>query len=220
MWQLTLGVWDWFRTHEWFAIWLEGIALVAIFIWDRKDARSQHKETLSQIAIAKRQAEAAMLTAQSLVNSERAWLTAHLGWLGDKGRIVFSETKVGSGEPAVSTNVELTLTLRNDGKTPAWIETICVGMEISGSQKSSELPIKEYIEPLGAGKDRAIQLSVSCSGKPKMMADQQLLLHLKVNFRDIFDDCQMALEFSINPLTEAISRFEKVRLDAITQRNV
>jgi hypothetical protein len=47
-------------TAEWLAIWLEGIALVLIFFWDRIDARSEHQETLAQIAIAKEQAEAAM----------------------------------------------------------------------------------------------------------------------------------------------------------------
>src|SRR5258708_30412328 len=29
--QTIADVWNWFRTHEWLAIWLEGIALVALF---------------------------------------------------------------------------------------------------------------------------------------------------------------------------------------------
>ena len=41
-----IGVW--FSTHEWVAIWLEGIALVAIFIWDRLDSRAQHEQMLAQ----------------------------------------------------------------------------------------------------------------------------------------------------------------------------
>jgi len=32
----------WLKNQEWLAIGLEGIALVAIFIWDRLDAKSEH----------------------------------------------------------------------------------------------------------------------------------------------------------------------------------
>ena len=32
MWQILVDVWNWLSTHEWFAIWLEGVALVLIFI--------------------------------------------------------------------------------------------------------------------------------------------------------------------------------------------
>lgn len=47
----------WFQSHEFVAIWLEGIALVAIFIWDRIDSQEQHRETLKQIANTQRQVE-------------------------------------------------------------------------------------------------------------------------------------------------------------------
>jgi hypothetical protein len=40
---------DWLRAHEFLAIWLEGIALVLIFVWDRLDSRNQHKEMLAQL---------------------------------------------------------------------------------------------------------------------------------------------------------------------------
>jgi len=64
----------WLRTYEFIAIWLEGIALVAIFVLDwrerkdqRKDREEQHKETLAQLDVSQKQAEA-------LINSERAWV--------------------------------------------------------------------------------------------------------------------------------------------------
>jgi hypothetical protein len=46
------------KNNEWIALWVEGLALVAIFIWDRKDAADQHKETLEQHAIWRRQIHA------------------------------------------------------------------------------------------------------------------------------------------------------------------
>jgi len=47
----------WFQSHEFVAIWLDGIALVAIFVWDRIDSQEQHRETLKQIVNTQRQVE-------------------------------------------------------------------------------------------------------------------------------------------------------------------
>jgi hypothetical protein len=47
----------WLKTYESVAIWLEGVALVAIFIWDRIDSHQQHKETLAQMDVMQRQFE-------------------------------------------------------------------------------------------------------------------------------------------------------------------
>jgi hypothetical protein len=49
---------DWLTKYQAVAIWLEGIGLVGIFIWDRIDARDQHKETLEQHAIWRKQIHA------------------------------------------------------------------------------------------------------------------------------------------------------------------
>jgi hypothetical protein len=82
-------VWKWLLEHEQsVAIWLEGLALVAIFALELKeyfrqgrDRKEQHEQTLAQMEIMRNQAlatdtaaKAALLTAQSLVNSERAWI--------------------------------------------------------------------------------------------------------------------------------------------------
>jgi hypothetical protein len=87
MWQ---EVANWLRTYESVAIWLEGVALVLIFIWDRIDANEQQKEMLKQLEVMRKQVEtmqlqaaaaqdnvaAGKLSAQALVNSERAWVVA------------------------------------------------------------------------------------------------------------------------------------------------
>ena len=66
---------DWLTKYEAVAIWLEGIALVAIFVWDRIDSHDAHKETLKQMAIMQSQANAGKDTAEAAkANAEAAKL--------------------------------------------------------------------------------------------------------------------------------------------------
>jgi hypothetical protein len=67
---------DWLKAHEFLAIWLEGIALVLIFVWDRLDSRKQHKETLSQLEALQNNAAAAKATAEVLMESQRPRIVA------------------------------------------------------------------------------------------------------------------------------------------------
>src|SRR5437016_9769680 len=78
---------NWFDSHQYLALWLEGIALLAIFIWDRLDSRKQHEEMLAQLRIAQRQVDASLenayaakAAAESVINAERAWVMGELGW--------------------------------------------------------------------------------------------------------------------------------------------
>jgi len=48
--------------------------------------KGEHEERMAQIEITREQAGAARLMAQSVVNSERAWLTVDLAWQGSAGR--------------------------------------------------------------------------------------------------------------------------------------
>jgi hypothetical protein len=81
MWPILSTISTWLQTHEFVAIWLEGIALVAIFIWDRVDSRGQHRQTVAQMKIMQSQANA-------LINSERAWVAVEVKWDGRFQRIV------------------------------------------------------------------------------------------------------------------------------------
>jgi len=70
---------SWFDSHQYLALWLEGIALLAIFIWDRLDSRKQHEETWTQLKIAQRQVDASLenayaanTAAKSVINSSCA----------------------------------------------------------------------------------------------------------------------------------------------------
>src|SRR5258705_360085 len=106
----------WLKTYESVAIWLEGIALVLIFVWDRLDSRQQHRETLAQMEIMQRQADsmkesvavardgaeaakanaqAAILNAQAVINSERPWLVVSVRRGESMGDYVFTATNRG-----------------------------------------------------------------------------------------------------------------------------
>jgi hypothetical protein len=56
---------DWLEKYQYVALWLEGIALVAIFIWDRIDSAAQHKQTLVQLKIAQDQVAEAIRAADA-----------------------------------------------------------------------------------------------------------------------------------------------------------
>ena len=202
MWH-CIGVW--LSNHEWLAIWLEGVALVLIFVWDRIDANGEHQERMAQIEITRQQAEAARLSAQSVMNSERAWVTVGLRWSA-RGRVLYS-----SNPSATTTQASLVLDIRNDGRTPAWIKSISIGMEISGRQKQPEGTLTQYIEPVAAGQSREIELVVACPDKPQQ--NENLNLHVKIHYRDIFESRDMVLEFIINPHTYAVTRLEKVKVN-------
>jgi hypothetical protein len=212
MWHLIVIIWAWLSTHEWLAIWLEGVALVAIFIWDRIDSSISHKQTLEQLEITRQQAQAASNMAQSVLNSERAWLTADLEWHSHNksGRIVFTDTSIPLDTVSSTTSGAFALRLTNDGRTPAWVEHIAAGMEISGKPKQLEGHVTEYIEPLGAGQQRIVQLNLTCPGKLSVAERELLSVHITVHYRDIFETKKMELEFSVDPATDKIRRFEKV----------
>ncbi len=213
MWPTITDAWTstgtWLKNHEWLAIWLEGIALVSLFVLEFKQFKDAHKETLDQIEIAKQQAEAARLTAQSVVNSERAWLTTWLRWR-QIGNIVTLDSQVGD-KRVTTTWIEFLLDITNDGKTPAWIEMITSSMEIVGQEKQPEHATTDYISPIGAGKDREVLLRLPCPGQPE--GDSQLAVHIKVRYRDIFEPRLMELEFFVNPRNFQISRLEKATID-------
>jgi hypothetical protein len=69
----------WLRNYEFVAIWLEGVALVAIFVLDwrerrdqRKERREQHRETAAQFDVSQRQVEAAKTSADAAIEAALA----------------------------------------------------------------------------------------------------------------------------------------------------
>jgi hypothetical protein len=75
-----------------------------------------------------------------------------------------------------------------------------------------------HLEPLAAGAEQEVALTLTCSGKPKMINSEMLRVRITVNYRDIFETKVMPLEFYINPLTYQIQRLEKVVIPNISLR--
>lgn len=57
---LFLQINDRLTKYEGVAIWLEGIALVLIFVWDRFDAHDTHDQSTKQLAVSRDQVEATL----------------------------------------------------------------------------------------------------------------------------------------------------------------
>ena len=86
------SMFDWFKTYEYVAIWLEGIALVAIFGLDFFDRRNQdkererrHEETLEQLRIARQQTDAATEAALAAKESADISVALHRPLVGLSG---------------------------------------------------------------------------------------------------------------------------------------
>ncbi len=214
----------WLNKYESIAIWLEGIALVAIFVWDRLDSRKQHEETLAQLRVAQRQvdaslenANAAKLAAESVINAERAWVMAELSWY-DKVHVVTGASQIRDEPRVETTHVKLKLTCRNEGRTPAWIDQVYGHLEIFGkavklgSVTKSECQTSGPMGPLGAGKEQSRVLEATCLGHPK--SDEYLAIYTAIEYRDIFGlKRETVLGYSID------LHGEIYRQDALPERN-
>jgi hypothetical protein len=197
----------WFKQNEHVALWLEGIALVAIFVWDRIDHQDTHKETLAQLEIAKQQS-------QLSINSERAWLTAGLRF-SSTGRI-YQRLSSGSSssQPPTAIDASFVLELINNGRTPAWVELVSASMEISGKQRQPEGFIPQYVPPLAAGQTHEMEFMLH-SDQPQ--GNENLNVHIKIHYRDIFESRDMLLEFSVDPRNYGIQRLEQVKVNFVRE---
>src|SRR5229473_1447728 len=169
---------NWFDSHQYLALWLEGIALLAILIWDVISASQQHKQTLAQMEIMQNQARAtetaanaANKSAEALINSERAWVIAELApqavRFGDhwcrfvgKGHASLSPEEIRAGH-----HLRYKLKLTNMGRTPAQIfgftiRYSCLGEgvtdlpENAGGNQASTLPFEHLL----AGNGEAVEI--------------------------------------------------------------
>jgi hypothetical protein len=144
------AIFCWLRTNEQsLAIWLEGLALVAIFGLELKEYKRQGREAIkrdeestAQMAIAKDTADATRINAEAMVSSERAWVLVDIGRLPpfdpDPNRLEF---------------LWIFPTIRNYGRTVARIKRI-VGI-VKLIPEGQELPsVPEYT--VGQGFDQGI----------------------------------------------------------------
>jgi len=196
----------WLKMHESVAIWLEGIALVLIFAWDRIDSRKQHRETLAQLNVSQAQADA-------LINSERAWVMADVEWdtskWSDRGKGHVIE---GSGTGGDTTGIYVVLTCRNEGRSPAWIEEKRARFQIVDALPDNpDLTSAEFIqvepEPIGIGKalPHTNHISWQAIGTGHETLGKMMVVYGIVKYRDIFDKLrETTFGYRITPSSELV----------------
>ena len=107
---------NWLEAYAFVAVWLEAIALVAIFCLDwrerrdqRKEREQQHRETTEQLSVAIRSADAATATVDLMRKTSRKDLRARV--------FVASAQRV---EPLGPGSFTAEVTIKNFGKIPAY----------------------------------------------------------------------------------------------------
>jgi hypothetical protein len=158
---------SWLHKYESLAIWLEGIALVAIFVLDwknrtdqRKDREGQHEETLAQLNVAQAQADA-------LINSERAWVMAELKLVEPS-----AVSEITQPDKTVWTHVHFDLVCTNAGATPAWIfeQSVCVEVTDRVIFSNTPYPTPEILKSDGRHVQRFYQIWPVVKGDPPIQS--------------------------------------------------
>src|SRR6267378_920920 len=206
------------KTYESVAIWLEGIALVAIFIldWNERKDRSKereelHRETLAQLDVSQKQADA-------LINSERAWVMVTVEW--DTGKWTDGKAHVleGSGSGGDTTGIYVVLTCRNEGKSPAWIEEKRAKFEIVDVlPHRPDLSSADFIqvgpEPIGIGNalPQTNHIAWQATARGHVGPGMHMVVYGEVTYRDIFDRLhETTFGYRITPGRELV-RLENMR---------
>jgi hypothetical protein len=177
---------DWLTKYEAVAVWLEGIALVAIFIWDRIDANRDHKETVAQLRIAQDQIKLSQ-------NAERAWVMTELGWPQGELQVVTGASRQGDQPQVETTTVSVKLVCRNQGRSPAWVDTVQGYAEIAQTRLKDLPPVVGHqtqhfhpIGPIAPGDEKWRILHLEAPGQLKN--NQLLSLFVLIAYRDIFEE--------------------------------
>ncbi len=183
---------DWLRTHEFMAIWLAGIALILIFVWDRLDSRKQHRETLAQLSISQKQVEAsqnnaaaAKTSAEYVIHAERAWVMAELGW----------------SEKSVLHVVQSASKSEAEG---GHLEILPAGSMLGSPNRSAGQNFGP-IGPLGVGKEQSRSLDLTCLGCLKR--GEFLSAYIAIEYHDIYGfKRETFLGYKIDPWSGGIDR--------------
>jgi hypothetical protein len=154
---LFSALFHWLRTNEQsLAIWLEGIALVAIFILELKEYKRQGHERQGQQNESAAQLKAMQSQADAIVNSERAWLAAELVPSAIKiaGRfykpIGNNVGELSDADLEAREQFEYRLRITNMGKTPAFITKITINRS-NGTDDGELIDFDLPYRAVGAG---------------------------------------------------------------------
>lgn len=186
-------VYAWLALHEQsLAIWLEGLALVAIFGLELKEYKrqgrdriEQHKESAAQMAIAKDAADAAKFSAQAVLNSERAWVEIKIGPAQKDPR---------DDEDYITADLfECSIQIENHGRTIARIESIRIGADTVNRplpEEPSNFTTRNLHSVLGSGQKDivgAFHVNNFVEWKGILDGTKRGVLRITVKYRDVVE---------------------------------
>jgi hypothetical protein len=129
---------------------------------------------------------------EHFTKSERAWIIGELGWYDRGLHVVDTSSKLGDSPVRRATHVNLKLTCRNDGRSPAWIDDVSGNLEIVKRLPSSDVLPKVspmvHFGPLGPGKEGSRVLQFETVGTIND-GEGFYSVYIVISYRDIFG-CQ------------------------------
>jgi hypothetical protein len=182
---------SWYKQPEWWLC-IFGVPTLGFVAWQTRATASA--------------AKAALLNAQALINSERAWIMADLCSYGKDPEIfeIVEGTADYRGEGSVeTTKVRLVkLTCKNQGRSPAWIDVVYGQVRIVNPTTVATDPLKEGnhgpMEPIGPGGEDSRSLDLECRGTRR--GGEFLSIYVVIEYRDIFDrKRETFLGYSVHP---------------------
>jgi hypothetical protein len=178
---------DWLGKYEAVAVWLEGVALVALLAAEMWNAHKDRQDTVKQLKLAQDQIKISQ-------NAERAWVMAELVWPEYEALRVAIGASRYKDEPQIeTTSVAVRLVCKNEGRSPAWVDKIEGYCElVEGKLKDLTSPVGHAatpflpIGPIAPGGQRDRLLLLETLGQVRK--DQLISLFVLVEYRDIFEN--------------------------------
>jgi hypothetical protein len=190
------GFYHWLQTNEPLAIWLEGLALVAIFVLELaeykrqgRERKEQHEESITEIQIAKDAANAARASADALLNSERAWIEISLAppeidpWDTEEDQ-----------ENENNVFFVCSVKIKNHGRTLARIESVQIGTDtVDGPvpERPSNSTTVNLHSLLGSGQTEKVGAfsaeSAFSDGISVVNGTHRGILRIVVKYRDVVE---------------------------------
>jgi hypothetical protein len=169
---------SWYKRPEWWLCIL-GVPTLGFVAW----------QTWSTA----RAAKAALLNAEALINSERAWIMAELcsyGKYSEQFEIAEGTAEYREEGSVETTRVNLVkLVCKNQGRSPAWIDAVYGQLSIVNSTTVAMAHPKAGnqgpMQPIGPGGKRSRGLELVCRGIRK--SGEFLSIYVVIEYRDIFD---------------------------------
>ena len=135
-------------------------------------------------------------------NSERAWLLADLGWYQKSLNLVNCTSSL-NGPVRETTQANISLNCRNEGKSPAWIDKVSARMQMVSevrlpSVAEGTLTHHGTMEPLGANQHGSYHLKLNCDGHRGQ--HDYLSVFVVVDYHDIFGIARKTtVGYCVNP---------------------